>query len=213
MSDDALVAALRAGDEVAFAALVDRWGPDLLRLARLHAPSLAVAEEVVQETWLAVFRGVGGFEGRSSLRTWVFGILLNQARAHARRERRFAAFATLRRRAEEGRAEPAVSPHRFQGRGGERPGWWADPPAAPAEPQDQVEAAALADVLQHAVAGLPRRQREAFVLRDVLGVSAEEACTVLQVSEGNQRVLLHRARSKVREALERYAREAEAVPG
>ena len=211
MSETALVAALRRGDEAAFTGLVDRWGSDLLRLARLHVPSHAVAEEVVQETWIAVLRGIDRFEGRSSLRTWVFSILLNQARAHGRRERRFLPFAALRRRSEEGAAEPAVPPGRFQGRRGERPGWWADPPARWGDPEEQAEASAVQGVLLGAIGALPARQREAFVLRDVLGLSAEEACSVLEVSEGNQRVLLHRARAKVREALEQHARGAEVV--
>jgi RNA polymerase sigma-70 factor (ECF subfamily) len=165
-------------------------------------PSGAVAEEVVQETWLAVLRGIDGFEGRSSLRTWVFGILLNLARSHGRRERRALPFAALRRRSEEGREEPAVPRARFQGRRGERPDWWADPPARWGDPQERLEAAATRAALRGAIEALPPRQREALLLRDVLGLSAEEACSVLGASEGNQRVLLHRARAKVRAALE-----------
>jgi RNA polymerase sigma-70 factor (ECF subfamily) len=200
--DAQLVAALRRGDEAAFGDLVDRWGPALLRLARAHVPSRAVAEEVVQETWLAVLRGIDGFEGRSSLRTWVFGILLNQARAHGRRERRSLPFAALRRRAEEGHG-PAVDPDRFQDWRGPRPGWWSAPPTPWDDPAERLEAAETQAALREAIAALPPRQRDALVLRDVLGLSAEEVCTVLDASEGNQRVLLHRARAKVRAALER----------
>jgi RNA polymerase sigma-70 factor, ECF subfamily len=203
MPEDAqLVAALRSGDEAAFAGLVERWGPAMLRLARGHVPSHAVAEEVVQETWIAVLRGIDGFEGRSSLRSWVIGILLNQARSHGRRERRSLPFASLRRRAEEGGAEPAVDPDRFQGRRDARPGWWAAPPARWADPEDRLETAEARAALRRAIAALPPRQRDTLVMRDVLGLSAEEACTVLGSSEGNQRVLLHRARAKVRAALE-----------
>ena len=199
--DVQLVAALRRGDEVAFGDLVDRWGPALLRLARAHVPSQAVAEEVVQETWLAVLRGIDGFEERSSLRTWVFGILLNQARSHGRRERRSLPFAAVRRRAGEGHG-PAVEADRFQDWRGRRPGWWAAPPAPWNDPEQRLAAAETQEALRDAIAALPPRQRDAVVLRDVLGLSAEEACGVLGTSEGNQRVLLHRARAKVRAALE-----------
>jgi RNA polymerase sigma-70 factor, ECF subfamily len=202
--DAELVDALRRGDEAAFAELADRWGPSLLRLARLHVPSQAVAEEVVQETWLAVLHGIDRFEGRSSLRTWVFGILLNLARTPGRRERRSLPFAALRERWHERRAEPAVPPERFQGPGGERPDWWSAPPERWANPEERLQAAATRRMLADAIAALPPRQREVIVLRDVLGLSAEEVCTVLDVSDGNQRVLLHRARAKVRGALEHY---------
>jgi RNA polymerase sigma-70 factor (ECF subfamily) len=202
--DAQIVAALRRGDEAAFGDLVDRWGPALLRLARAHVPSQAVAEEVVQETWLAVLRGIDGFEERSSLRTWVFGILMNQARSHGRRERRSLPFAALRRRAEEGGADPAVDRHRFQGRRDERPGWWAAPPTPWDDPERRLDAAESRAALTAAIDALPPRQRDALILRDVLGLSSEEACSVLGASEGNGRVLLHRARAKVRAALEEH---------
>jgi RNA polymerase sigma-70 factor (ECF subfamily) len=198
MDDDRLVAALRAGDEAAFSDIVARWSPGLLRLARLHVPSQEVAEEALQETWLAVLRGIDGFEGRSSLRSWVIGILLNQARQHGRRERRSLPFAALRRMGEEGRDEPAVSPMAFQGWNGPRPGWWIVPPSRPEAPGERMEAEALRHALTAAIAELPPRQREVVTMRDVLGLPADEVCTVLGVSEGNQRVLLHRARSRVR---------------
>jgi len=194
-----LLDALRAGDEVAFARLVDDWGPAMLRLARLHVPSRAVAEEVVQETWLAVLRGLPAFEGRSSLKTWTFSILLNVARSKGRRERRILPFAALRDR-------HTVAPERFQGRRDERPGWWAVPPAR-WDPHEALESKAAQAALQSAVAGLAPRQREAIVLRDVLGVDSEEACQIMGVSEGNHRVLLHRARARVRDALERHFEE------
>jgi RNA polymerase sigma-70 factor (ECF subfamily) len=202
MDDDRLVAALRAGDEAAFSDIVARWSPGLLRLARLHVPSQEVAEEALQETWLAVLRGIDGFEGRSSLRSWVIGILLNQARQHGRRERRSLPFAALRRMGEEGRDEPAVSPMAFQGWNGPRPGWWIVPPSRPEAPGERLEAEALRHALTAAIAELPPRQREVVTMRDVLGLPADEVCAVLGVTEGNQRVLLHRARSRVRRKVE-----------
>jgi RNA polymerase sigma-70 factor (ECF subfamily) len=204
MDDARVVAALRSGDEAAFADVVGRWSPALLRLARLHVSSQAVAEEVVQETWLAVLRGIDGFEGRSGLRSWVIGILLNQARRHDRRERRSLPFAALARGSAEGRDEPAVPEHAFQGWNGRRPGWWVVPPARPEAPGERLEAEALRRELTAAIAALPPRQREVITMRDVLGLPAEEVCSVLGVSEGNQRVLLHRARSRVRRRVERH---------
>jgi len=203
-SDRELVAALRGGDREAFAEIVDAWSPGLLRLARLHVPSHAVAEEVVQESWVAVLRGLDRFEGRASLRTWVTSIVLNQARTHGRRERRMLPFASLRRRHDEGADEPAVDPERFQRPGDERPGWWANPPARWGDPEAWIDDAETRRVLFRTIASLPPRQREVITLRDVLGWSEAEACTVLDVTEGNERVLLHRARAKVRAALERH---------
>jgi RNA polymerase sigma-70 factor (ECF subfamily) len=204
-----LVAALRRGDGQAFAEIVDAWSPALLRLARLHVPSHAVAEEVVQEAWLAVLRGLDRFEERASLRTWVVSIVLNQARTHGRRERRTLPFTALARRRDEGRAEPAVDPARFQRPGEERPGWWAHPPARWGDPQAWIDDEETRAVLLRAIASLPPRQREVITLRDVLGWSEAEVCTVLGVTEGNERVLLHRARAKVRAALERHLGAAE----
>jgi RNA polymerase sigma-70 factor (ECF subfamily) len=202
--DRQLVAALRAGSEETFAELVSAWSPALLRLARLHVPSQAVAEEVVQETWLAVLGGLDGYEGRGSLRSWVIGILLNQARRHGRRERRSVPFAALRRRREEGRDEPAVDPGAFQGSRGQHPGGWVVPPSRPEAPGERLEAEELQRALATALGALPPRQREVLVLRDVAGLPAEEVCGVLGVSDGNQRVLLHRARSRMRAAVERH---------
>jgi RNA polymerase sigma-70 factor, ECF subfamily len=204
--DSELLTALRRGDEAAFAELVDAWGPAMLRVARMHVPSHSIAEEVVQEAWLGVLRGLPRFEGRSSLRTWVFSILLNRARSRGEREHRVLPFAALWER------EPAVPPERFQGRRGERPGWWAAPPLRWADPQAQLESRAAQEALQAAIAELPARQREAIVLRDVLGLEAEEACSVMGVSDGNHRVLLHRARAKVRSALEQHFAGGEVPP-
>ena len=204
-----LVAALRSGDEAAFVELVDRYGSTLLRLASAHVPSRAVAEEVVQETWLGVLRGIDRFEGRSSLRTWITSILLNTARSRGERERRTLPISFLRRQREEGRSEPAVDADRFQGRRDERPGWWSVPPDRWEEPDERLSRDAAQAVMLDAVRRLPARQREVIALRDLNGWSAEEACNALGLSETNQRVLLHRARAKVRAALEDHFQDEE----
>ena len=199
-----LIAAVRRGDPEAFAELVDELSPGLLRLAMTYVPSRAVAEEVVQDTWLGVVNGIDRFEGRSSLRTWIYRILVNNARTRGRRERRTLPFSYFRRRAEEGGDEPAVEPDRFQGRRGEQPGAWARPPVEWSAPEDKLASAETRRVMLEAIADLPPRQRQVIVLRDLQGLSAADARNALGVSETNQRVLLHRARSKVRAALERH---------
>jgi RNA polymerase sigma-70 factor (ECF subfamily) len=165
---------------------------------------------VVADTWLAVIEGIDRFEGRSALRTWIFQILLNKARTRGAREKRSSPFSFFRRRDPEGGDEPAVDVDRFQGRRGEQPGAWARPPQEWSSPAERLETDAARDVLLRAVADLPERQREVITLRDILGYSAEETRNALEISETNQRVLLHRARSKVRAALERFFEEAEA---
>jgi RNA polymerase sigma-70 factor (ECF subfamily) len=202
--DSRFLEALRSGDEAAFAELVSSYGPMLMRLALAHTPSRAVAEEVVQDTWLAVLNGIDRFEGRSSLRTWIISILLNNARTKGERERRILPFSLLRRSGEDGRAEPSVPADRFQGANDDFPGHWARPPVEWGPPEEKLESDAARDVLLEAIAALPPRQREAITMRDILGLSAEEARNALGISETNQRVLLHRARSKVRAALERH---------
>ena len=211
-SDDDLVEALRRGDQEAYAGLVDELTPALTRLALAHVPSRAVAEEVVQDTWLGVINGIDGFQGRSALRTWIFQILLNTARTRGKREKRTLPFASLRRRAEEGRNEPAVEADRFQGRRGEYPGHWSRPPAEWSSPEVRLAQAEARDTMLATIAELPPRQREVITLRDIQGYSAAEARNALGVSETNQRVLLHRARSKVRAALEELL-DAQEVPG
>lgn len=203
-SDEELVAALRAGDESAYAGLVEELTPALTRLALAHVPSRAVADEVVQDTWLGVLRGIDRFEGRSALRTWIFQILLNNARTRGKREKRTLPFSSFGRGADEGRDEPAVDADRFQGPDGEYPGHWSSPPAAWSQPEARLDADATRTVLLEAIAKLPPRQREVITLRDIQGYSAAEARNALGVSETNQRVLLHRARSKVRAALEEH---------
>jgi RNA polymerase sigma-70 factor (ECF subfamily) len=201
--EEALIARLRAGDEQAFAALVDRHSPALLRVALAHVPSRAVAEEMVQETWIAVVRGVGRFEGRSSLKTWIFRILANVAARGGSRERRSVPFAALA--AAEDTGEPTVDPDRFLPPDHERfPGhWWLMPGRWPT-PEEGLLAGETRAVIAAAIEALPAAQRTVIALRDIEGWSAEEVCAALELSAGNQRILLHRARSRVRTAIEDY---------
>jgi RNA polymerase sigma-70 factor (ECF subfamily) len=199
--ESAIVAALRAGDERAFAALVDMYGATMRRLALSICRNRAVADEVVQEAWLGVVRGIDRFEGRSSLKTWLFRILTNTAKTRAERESRSAPFSSFEDEA--ALDEPSVVPERFQN--ARYPGHWSDPPASWREvPDERLLAAETRNVIDGAIEALPDAQRLVIRLRDVEGWSAEEVCNVLEVSESNQRVLLHRARSKVRAALEDY---------
>jgi RNA polymerase sigma-70 factor (ECF subfamily) len=199
--DVLLAAALRAGDERAFAELVDRYGAPMRRLALTYVRSGAVADEVVQEAWLGVLRGIGRFEGRSSLKTWLFRILTNTAKTRAERERRSIPFSSLER--ELGEDEPPVDPDRFLADGA-----WASPPVRwDAVPEARLLSAETRAVIDGAIAGLPTNQRLVISLRDVEGWAADEVRNVLELSDTNQRVLLHRARSKVRAALEEYLRE------
>lgn len=204
VEDQRLIAALRGGDEAAFATLIDRYHTTLVRVAALYVPNWAVAEEVAQETWLGVLRGLDRFEGRSSLKTWIFRILLNQARRHGAREGRSIPFAAIGYQETE-RDEPAVDPARFLPPGDRWAGHWSAPPTDwGAAPEERLLAGEGRAYVQDAIATLPPTQREVITLRDVEGWSAEEVCNALALSDTNQRVLLHRARSKVRSALERY---------
>jgi RNA polymerase sigma-70 factor (ECF subfamily) len=203
-----LIARLRAGDEAAFAELVDRYHQSLIRLAMSYVSSRAVAEEVVQETWLAVVQGIDRFAGRSSLKTWLYSIVMNLARRRGQREARSVPFSALASAASEG-DEPAVDPDRFLGAGSAEMGHWASPPPSWGEaPEERLLAGETQAVIAQAIEGLPPNQRAVILLRDVHGCGSEEVCNILKVSETNQRVLLHRARSKVRGALERYLAEA-----
>jgi RNA polymerase sigma-70 factor, ECF subfamily len=202
--DAGLLRALRAGDEQAFAALLEKYGPSLLRVAMLYVPTRAVAEEVVQETWLAVLTGIERFEGRSSLKTWLFSILSNKARTRGQREGRTLPFSSLAADGDEG--EAAVDADRFLRRDHRNAGAWAAPPRG--IPEERLLAREATMRIEWAIAALPPNQRAVITLRDVEGLSAEEACSVLGLSETNQRVLLHRARSKVRAAFEQYLEES-----
>jgi RNA polymerase sigma-70 factor, ECF subfamily len=205
--DHALVERLRAGDEEAFMDLVARWSPSMLRVARMYVPTQAVAEDVVQETWLGVLNGIDRFEGRSSLRTWVFSILVNRARTRGERERRTVPFASLAR--QEGEEEfDAVDADRFVGQGDGAGSWAAPPVRWWEEPERALDSAEAVERIEAEIAKLPETQRLVITMRDVEGMSSEEVRSALEISETNQRVLLHRARAKVRAALEDYYADA-----
>jgi RNA polymerase sigma-70 factor, ECF subfamily len=199
VADDAgLVARLRGGDERAFEEIVDALYPAMVTTARAYARSRAVAEEVVQDAWLGVLRGLDRFEGRSSLRRWVLQIVANIARTRGVRESRTAPFSSLL----EG-DEPAVEPERFRGPGDPYPGHWTSYPANwQTWPEHQLLSHETLEVVQRAIEDLPPPQRAVITLRDVTGCSPEEVCEALGISDGNQRVLLHRARARVRAELE-----------
>lgn len=202
MSDAELIAGLRAGDESAFGELVDRYHASLVRVARLYVSSQAVAEEVVQETWLGVVNGIVRFEERSSLKTWLFRILTNIAKTRGIREGRSVPFSSIGDEA----AEPSVDPERFTPAEAERAArHWAVPPAVwSTEPDERLLSGEVRELILRTIDTLPPNQRAAIVLRDIDGWTSEEVRNELGVQETNQRVLLHRARSKVRQALEDY---------
>lgn len=186
--DGQLLARLRAGDEDAFVTLVGRYNVSMLRLARGYVPNEAVAEEAVQDTWMGVVRGIEQFEGRSSFKTWLFRILVNRARSAGTREPRDLPLPD---------AEPAVDPTRF-----DTTGAWAQPLEIWDEADDRLVAASWSKCLNEALDALPPRQRAVVLLRDVEGLPSAEVCQVLAITEGNQRVLLHRGRTHLRAALE-----------
>ncbi|HKT40049.1 MAG TPA: RNA polymerase sigma factor [Ktedonobacterales bacterium] len=199
----ALLDALRRGDETAFLALVTMHYAAMLRLAQMYVGSRAVAEEVIQETWLGVLQGLDRFEGRSSLKTWIFRILLNRARTRAQRENRTIPFSALATATEQD--EPAVEPEVFAPPGALYPGGWLTAPAGwDALPEERLLSRETRAHIDAALTTLPMAQREVITLRDIDGWSAGEVCDYLGISEANQRVLLHRARSRVRQALASY---------
>jgi RNA polymerase sigma-70 factor (ECF subfamily) len=187
------LAALRAGDEQAFLALVKRHHPAMLRVASLYVKSRASAEEVVQDAWLGVLRGLHLFEGRSSLKSWIFRIVVNCARTRGARDGRTVPLSSLDGAGEEG---PSVSPDRFLDEGERWAGHWAQPPQP--WPDERVESSEMVALVREALEALPEAQRTVMTLRDVDGWDAPAVCELLEISEANQRVLLHRARSKVR---------------
>ena len=196
-----MIAALRAGEEVAFSSLVDRHHPSMVRIATAFVPSRAVAEEVAQEAWLGVLKGIDRFEGRSSLRTWIFRIVVNVAKTRGLRESRSVPFSSL----EAAPGEPSVDPDRFHPAGHLEASAWSDPPKAwEGSPEQRILATEVRAVIDGAIDGLSPGQRSVIMLRDVEGWDPEEVCNVLGITETNHRVLLHRARSKVRRALEEY---------
>jgi RNA polymerase sigma-70 factor, ECF subfamily len=209
--DDELVEALRGGDEAAFVALVRAHHSMLVRVALTYVSSRAAAEEVVQETRLAVLEGLERFEGRSSLRTWIFRIAANIARSRAARERRCRPFSSLAG-GEAASAEPCVEPRRFlPADHPTSPGRWARRPEAWDTPETRLLARETQDVIRAAIERLAPAQRLVVTLRDVEGWSADEVCEALELTAANQRVLLHRARCSVRAALERHLGAAEAA--
>ena len=199
----ALLAALRAGDESAFLMLVEQYQGQLVRVALLYVSTREVAEEVVQETWLGVLKGLDRFEGRSSLKTWMFRILTNIAKTRGVRESRTIPFSALVAD-ESGSDEVAVDPSRFHPAGDSEGAWLLPPAHWDESPEASLSSAETVAMVQRAIEELPPAQRQVIQLRDLDGWSAEEACNVLELTETNQRVLLHRARSKVRRAIERY---------
>ena len=202
-----LVKALQSGNESAFTSLVNMYHSSMLRLAMIFVPSEAIAEEVVQETWMGVLQGLDRFEGRSSLKTWIFRILTNRAKTRAQREGRSVPFSSLFEFTSE-LHESGIEPERFQGPDQPLPGIWVSFPRSWDEiPEERILSQETMERIQEAIDTLPIGQREVITLRDIDGCTSEEACDLLGVSEANQRVLLHRARCKVRRALERYFEE------
>ena len=200
--DRVLVEALRRGDEAAFGWLLDRYHASLTRLARSYVATDAAADEVVQETWLAVITGIDRFEQRSSVKTWLHRIVANRARTKGVREHRSVPFASLADEVET--AEPAVDPSRFRA-SGRRAGAWSPPPTPwDDQPEARLLGAETSAVIDAAIAALPPNQQRVMTLRDLEGFTAAEVCNALELSETNQRVLLHRARAKVRRALEAH---------
>jgi RNA polymerase sigma-70 factor (ECF subfamily) len=200
LADDALIAAIRAGDEAAFVQFATAHHASLVRLARLWTKNAAIADEVVQDAWTTLLEGVDRFEGRSSLKTFLCGTVINIARARMRKEGRMVPMSSLGADSD----EPSVDPSRFAGDDVPWVGHWSTPPKAfPDDPEGGALRAELRAQLEAAIAELPDPQRSVLVLRDVEGLSGEEVCNVLGLTDTHQRVLLHRARSKLRALLER----------
>ncbi|MBP9088308.1 MAG: RNA polymerase sigma factor [Kofleriaceae bacterium] len=204
VDENALVAALGQGDEAAFRELVTRYHNGLKRVARTFVSSDASADEVVQDTWTAVLTGIASFEGRSSVKTWIFRILVNRAKTKGVRDARMVPESSLGNGETDGSLDnehPAVDAARFDSRG-----MWSAPPQrwGATSPQAHVLRQELVLKLQAAIAQLPERQSTIIVMRDALGWSSEEVCNVLEISESNQRVLLHRGRARLRSMLEEY---------
>lgn len=209
--DDVLVARLRDRDEAAFALMLDAWSSGMLRLARSFVSTSDSAAEVVQETWLAVIEGINGFQGRSSLRTWVYRILVNTAKRRGAREKPTVPWSSLLPTEED--KGPTVEPSRFADAGDPHPGHWRAFPAQWPSPEQEALATEIRAQVAAALAELPTRQRVVITLRDVEGYESDEASSILGISAANQRVLLHRARAYVRGRLEEYFATVEAMHG
>jgi RNA polymerase sigma-70 factor (ECF subfamily) len=201
VDETTLLAALRDGDEATFAQLVDQHAPSMLRVARGYVPSREIAEDVVQETWIALLKGIDNFEGRSSLRTWLFAVMINIAKSRGVREKRDADAAIV------AFTGGTVDPARFRGGDDAYPGHWLPdeaPSPFPDTPEGSVLGNELVDVARRELDKLPDRQRMVVTLRDMLGFDSSEVCELLDISIANQRVLLHRGRAAVRQVLEDY---------
>jgi RNA polymerase sigma-70 factor (ECF subfamily) len=201
-----ILEALRAGDEGAFELLITMYQAAMIRVALLYVPTRALAEEAVQDTWIGVLKGLRRFEGRSSLKTWIFSILMNRAKTIAQREGRYQQVEW----ADGNDAEPAIPPDRFQSSSDPYPGHWNAveyPQSWDGIPETILLSRETSQYVQNAIDDLPETQRIVITLRDVEMLTADEVCNILGITETNQRVLLHRARSKVRRALAQYLRE------
>jgi RNA polymerase sigma-70 factor, ECF subfamily len=196
-----LVEKLREGNETAFVSLIDRHSASMLHLAMIYIPNRAVAEEVVQEAWVGVLHGLKRFEGRSSLKTWIFRILTNCAKTRAQREARSIPFSSLPDFDADDSSESTVDPDRFQEPGGH---WVSFPRSWDEIPEERLLSQETRTYISRAIDALPPQQRAVIILRDIEGWSSDEICSFLGVSEANVRVLLHRARAKVRRELEKY---------
>lgn len=196
--DDAeVVSALTRGDQRVFAELVDSWSPAMLRVARIHVSNRQAAEDVVQEAWLAALRGLAGFQGRGSLRSWVMGIVFNLARKQGSREQRHRGEVLMS-------AGPTVDPDRFQGPGDRYPGGWRQFPTPWPDPEENAIQSEFMSQVSAAIGRLPEPQRAVIELRDLHGYGGDEVARILELSPGNERILLHRARATVRRELESY---------
>ena len=200
-----LLSSLRSGDEAAFTWLVEEYHPSLVRLARLYVRDEAIAEELAQETWLAVLKGLSSFERRSSLKTWIFTILTNKAKTRSQREKRSLAFSDFENPASD---SPTVDSDRFNDPFAEKlPNHWAagaGPVSWAGIPEELILSEETMDLIRQTIDGLPEIQRTVITLRDMEELSSQEICNILDISETNQRVLLHRARARVRQVLENY---------
>jgi RNA polymerase sigma-70 factor, ECF subfamily len=204
IDETTLVAALRDGDERVFGQLVDRHTPSMLRVARGYVSSHEIAEEVVQETWIALLKGIDKFEGRSSLRTWLFSVMINIAKARGIRERRDADAVML------AFTGGTVDPARFRTGEDPWPGHWREgeePSPFPETPEGSLLGNELVEVARRELDKLPERQRTVVTLRDMLGFDSAEVCELLDITMANQRVLLHRGRAAVRHVLEDYVKD------
>lgn len=203
--DEEMLPRIRQGDEAAFCELVERYNASLIRVARSYVKDQSVAEEVAQEAWIGFLKGLDRFEGRAALRTWLFRILTNKAKDRVQKDRRYLPLSSLVKTETMG-DDPALDPELFQGPDEIKPGHWSSwaPGRWARDPEQKLLTKEVMARAEAAIAELPEVQRAVLTLRDLQGFTSEEACGILDITETNQRVLLHRGRSKVRQALDRY---------